>query len=136
VALLWAYSRTLTILRDAGMSDLIAVSRMTTTRNNQYKKPEKFAGDMLIYTRDAARDFKVVPTPEVADHCPLVLTLQPASLCLKYSKNDRINQAHPLRQILPRLKTSPQRRLFQSWQWHALHAKQLEPLGRRKPLFP
>lgn len=68
-------SQTLTILRDAGMSDLIADFNISTTRNSQYKKPEKFADYMLINTRDAVRDFNVVHSPEVSDHCPLILTL-------------------------------------------------------------
>lgn len=68
-------SETLTLLRDAGMTELVTRRGFKTTRNSRYKKHEKFADYMCINCEDAVKDFQVVQDPEVSDHCPLVLKL-------------------------------------------------------------
>lgn len=66
-------SETLSILRRAGMVELVSEHGLETTRNSHYTKPEKFAEYMLVNRADSVRDFQVVHEPEVSDHCPLVL---------------------------------------------------------------
>jgi endonuclease/exonuclease/phosphatase family metal-dependent hydrolase len=43
------------------------------TRTSHYKKPGRFADYMLVNQSEAVRRFEVVDSPEVSDHCPLVL---------------------------------------------------------------
>ncbi|WP_299153873.1 endonuclease/exonuclease/phosphatase family protein [uncultured Tateyamaria sp.] len=68
-------SDTLQILGQAGLTDLVTTCGFTSTRTAQYTKPGKFADYMLINDPGAVRDFDVVQTPIVSDHCPLNLTI-------------------------------------------------------------
>ncbi len=68
-------SCTLGTLQDTGMVDLVTRRGFPGTRNTQYKKSGRFADYMLINREEAVRDFQVIYTPEVSDHCPLVLDL-------------------------------------------------------------
>lgn len=68
-------SQTLSILSDAGMSELVTGRGFSSTRTSHYKKPGKFADYMLINRVDAVKRFEVVIDPEVSDHCPLLLQL-------------------------------------------------------------
>ena len=69
------HSKTLRILADAGLSELVTGRGFAGTRNSHYKKRGKFADYMLINNVDAVQRFDVVYDPEVSDHCPLVLAL-------------------------------------------------------------
>lgn len=68
-------SETLSLLADAGFSELVTGRGFSSTRNSHYKKSGRFADYMLINDANAVQDFDVVYDPEVSDHCPLVLTL-------------------------------------------------------------
>lgn len=66
-------SKTLTILEEAGLTELVSARGYKSTRTSLYKKPGRFADYMLINQTDAVKDFRVIYDPEVSDHCPLVL---------------------------------------------------------------
>lgn len=66
-------SETLSILKGAGLHELVTGQGFTGTRNSYYKKPGKFADYMLINNQNAVENFDVVYEPEVSDHCPLIL---------------------------------------------------------------
>lgn len=68
-------SETLQLLSQAGLSELVTGRGFTSTRNSHYKKPGKFADYMLISDLNAVQHFDVAYTPEVSDHCPLILQL-------------------------------------------------------------
>lgn len=68
-------SETLGILQEAGLVELVLKRGFSSTRSSYYKKPGRFADYMLINGDDAVRDFQVIETPEVSDHCPLLLEL-------------------------------------------------------------
>ncbi len=68
-------SQTLSVLSEAGMSELVTGRGFNGTRNSQYKKPGRHADYMLINREDAVKDFDVIHNPEVSDHCPLILEL-------------------------------------------------------------
>jgi hypothetical protein len=68
-------SQTLTLLSDAGLSELVTGRGFTSTRSSHYKKPGKYADYMLINRMEAVAGFNVVYDPEVSDHCPLILHL-------------------------------------------------------------
>ncbi len=68
-------SETLSILGNAGLTELVTGRGFDSTRNSQYNKPGRFADYMLINQEEAAKSFDVVHDPEVSDHCPLVLKL-------------------------------------------------------------
>ena len=70
-----ADSQTLRILADAGFHELVTGRGFPGTRNGQYKKPGRFADYMLINDPGAVRGFDVIYSPEVSDHCPLVLDI-------------------------------------------------------------
>jgi len=66
-------SETLSILRNAGLVELVTGHGFDSTRNSQYTKPGRFADYMLINQEEAVKGFNVIHDPEVSDHCPLVL---------------------------------------------------------------
>lgn len=68
-------SQTLAILADAGMTELVTGRGFNGTRTAHYKKPGRYADYMFINREEAVQRFEVVYTPEVSDHCPLVLDL-------------------------------------------------------------
>lgn len=68
-------SQTLTILSEAGMSELVTGRGFNGTRNTQYKKSGRYADYMLINREEAVMGFDVIYDPEVSDHCPLILEL-------------------------------------------------------------
>ncbi len=70
-----ADGETLTYLTDAGFTELVTSGGFEGTRNSQYKKPGRFADYMLVNRPKAVRGFDVVYSPEVSDHCPLVLDI-------------------------------------------------------------
>ena len=66
-------SATLRLLEEAGMVELVTARGFEGTRTSSYKKPGKFADYMLIDDPDAVKAFDVVRSPEVSDHCPLLV---------------------------------------------------------------
>ncbi|MEO0485481.1 MAG: endonuclease/exonuclease/phosphatase family protein [Pseudomonadota bacterium] len=68
-------SETLALLEGAGFTELVTARGFQSTRSSVYEKPVRFADYMLVNDPAAVRGFDVVYTPEVSDHCPLVLTI-------------------------------------------------------------
>ena len=68
-------SETLRILRDDGLTELVTSRGFQSTRTSHYPKPAKFADYMLVNNAVAIKRFDVIYSPEVSDHCPLVLEI-------------------------------------------------------------
>ena len=68
-------SRTLEILTEAGLTELVGLGGHPGTRSSFYKKPGQFADYMLVDDPSAVRQFRVIRDPEVSDHCPLLLEI-------------------------------------------------------------
>ncbi|WP_298841785.1 endonuclease/exonuclease/phosphatase family protein [uncultured Roseobacter sp.] len=68
-------SETLSLLAEAGFTELVTRFGFAGTRSTHYPKPGRFADYMLISDPAAVQSFDVVSDPEVSDHCPLVLRL-------------------------------------------------------------
>lgn len=68
-------SETLALFKANGFEELVTGMGFDGTRSGHYEKPGRFADYMLINRRDAVARFEVVFTPEVSDHCPLVLEI-------------------------------------------------------------
>jgi endonuclease/exonuclease/phosphatase family metal-dependent hydrolase len=66
-------SETLDVLRGLGLRDLVTEHGFDGTRTAQYQKPGRFADYMMVNVPEAG--FDVIRSPEVSDHCPLLLTL-------------------------------------------------------------
>ena len=66
-------SETLTRLAALGLRDLVTAGGFPGTRTARYTKPGRFADYLMINDAVRVRHFDVVQTPEVSDHCPLVL---------------------------------------------------------------
>ena len=68
-------SQTLSILSEAGLSELVTGQGFNGTRNSQYEKSGRYADYMLINREEEMKRFDVIYDPEVSDHCPLILEL-------------------------------------------------------------
>jgi len=68
-------SETFRILANIGLHDLVTAGGFGGTRNSHYQKPGKFADYMLVNRKVEVCGFAVVNTPEVSDHCPLILEI-------------------------------------------------------------
>jgi exonuclease III len=68
-------SQTFAILGRLGLTDLVTAGGDAGTRTSHYHKPGRFADYMLVNRQVEVRAFSIVRTPEVSDHCPLVLTI-------------------------------------------------------------
>lgn len=68
-------SETLALMRQAGFEELVTLGGFPGSRTTQYHKPGRFADYMLLRGAGADAGFEVVYSPEVSDHCPLILTL-------------------------------------------------------------
>jgi endonuclease/exonuclease/phosphatase family metal-dependent hydrolase len=68
-------SETFEILSPIGLTELVTSRGFTGTRTSHYKKPGRFADYMLVNEAVAVKAFDVVMSPEVSDHCPLVVTI-------------------------------------------------------------
>ena len=66
-------SETFAVLAEIGLEDLVRRQGFSSTRTSHYDKPGRFADYLLVNGRIGVRAFSVVSTPEVSDHCPLVL---------------------------------------------------------------
>ena len=68
-------SETFDILAQEGLTDLVTSQNFPGTRNSLYKKPSRFADYMMVNKNVRVRAFDVVYSPEVSDHCPLILDI-------------------------------------------------------------
>jgi endonuclease/exonuclease/phosphatase family metal-dependent hydrolase len=66
-------SETFAVLAGIGLDDLVQRHGVTSTRTSHYGKPGRYADYMLVNVEVAVRAFTVASSPEVSDHCPLVL---------------------------------------------------------------
>lgn len=66
---------TLRFMAELGMTDLVTGGGHAGTRTSHYRKPGRFADYMLVNRPAAVAAFSVVTSPEVSDHCPLVLEI-------------------------------------------------------------
>ncbi|WP_370286692.1 endonuclease/exonuclease/phosphatase family protein [Pseudooceanicola nanhaiensis] len=71
-------SETLAILSRDGLTEQVTAHAEAGTRTSHYCKPMRFADYMLVNDAARVQDFRVVRSPEVSDHCPLLLTLRAA----------------------------------------------------------
>lgn len=71
-------SETLAILSRDGLTEQVTAHAEAGTRTSHYRKPMRFADYMLVNDPARVQDFRVVRSPEVSDHCPLLLTLRAA----------------------------------------------------------
>ncbi len=62
-------------LLEQEMRNLVKEYRVTSTRSQLYKKPDKFADYILVSPEVIVEDFKVLEE-EMSDHLPLLLTFQ------------------------------------------------------------
>ncbi len=68
-------SKTLSLIKDAGLTELVAHFGFPGTRSAAYEKPGRWADYMAIDQVDAVRAFDVSYEPVVSDHCPLLLEI-------------------------------------------------------------
>ena len=68
-------SQTFAILGQLGLADLVTGGGFAGTRTSHYGKAGRFADYLLVNAAVEVLDFKVVTTPEVSDHCALVVTI-------------------------------------------------------------
>ena len=68
-------SATFEILGRRGLRDLVTGRGHDGTRTSLYTKPGRFADYMLVNDAVNVRLFEVVTSPEVSDHCPLLLEI-------------------------------------------------------------
>ncbi|PRD58559.1 endonuclease/exonuclease/phosphatase family protein [Phyllobacterium myrsinacearum] len=68
-------SETFAVLAEIGLTDLVTAGGFGGTRTSHYRKPGRFADYMLVNRNVGVREFTVVTTPEVSDHCPLILEI-------------------------------------------------------------
>ena len=66
-------STTFRLFEDHGMTELVTDRAHDGTRTSFYRKPGKFADYMLVWDTGHVRRFDVIRSPEVSDHCPLLL---------------------------------------------------------------
>ncbi len=66
-------SKSLRMLEDCGMRNLVREYGVTSTRSSFYTKPNKFADYALVSSGVTVTDFRVLPD-EVSDHLPLSLS--------------------------------------------------------------
>lgn len=68
-------SETFDILGELGVTDLVTSRNHRGTRTSLYAKPQRFADYMMVSPDLSNARFDIIRSPEVSDHCPLVLTL-------------------------------------------------------------
>lgn len=66
-------SEAFAVLAELGLGDLVQRCGFTSTRTSHYLKPGRFADYMLVNDAVTVQSFTVVTSPEVSDHCPLLL---------------------------------------------------------------
>ena len=68
-------TKSIKMLEEAGLVNLIKEYRITSTRTSLYSKSEKFADYIFVSKGVSVKDFKVL-SDEVSDHTPLYLELE------------------------------------------------------------
>jgi len=68
-------SATFDVLAGLGLRDLVTGRGHAGTRSSLYAKPGRFADYMLVGDGVPVARFDVVASPEVSDHCPLMLEI-------------------------------------------------------------
>lgn len=68
-------SDTFRVLAEIGLTDLVTTRGFPGTRTSLYPKEPRFADYMLVNDAVTVAAFDVVTSPEVSDHCPLVLEI-------------------------------------------------------------
>lgn len=68
-------TKSLKILEDMGMHNLVKKYGITSTRTHFYTKPDKFADYALVSPGIEVKDFKILPD-EVSDHSPLYVEFE------------------------------------------------------------
>lgn len=68
-------TKSLRMLEESGLDNLIKKNRITSTRTSLYLKPIRFADYALIRPEVKVKDFRVLPD-EVSDHSPLYLEIE------------------------------------------------------------
>lgn len=68
-------TKSLQMLEEFGLRNLIKEYKVTSTRTSYYTKPEKFADYILVSSDVAVRDFRVLPE-EVSDHSALLIDFE------------------------------------------------------------
>lgn len=68
-------SETLRLLAGAGLTDLVTASGPVGTRTSLYPRPGRFADYLLVNAPARPARFEIIRSPEVSDHCPLILDL-------------------------------------------------------------
>lgn len=68
-------TKSIALLEDFGLRNLITEYGVTSTRTSYYKKEEKFADYVLVTKGVEVKDFKVLPD-EVSDHSALLLEFE------------------------------------------------------------
>jgi hypothetical protein len=68
-------SETFDVLRGGGLTDLVTTRGFTDTRTSLYEKPGRYADYLPVNDAVEVTSFDVVNSPEVSDHCPLILNL-------------------------------------------------------------
>lgn len=66
-------SETLQYFENAGFTELVTKRGFAGTRTSHYGKPGRFADYMLVNSEESVLGFDVVYSPEVSDHCPMIL---------------------------------------------------------------
>jgi len=68
-------SATFEVLAGLGLRDLVTGRGHAGTRSSLYAKPGRFADYMLVGDGVPVAGFDVVASPEISDHCPLLLDI-------------------------------------------------------------
>ncbi|MCK9361496.1 endonuclease/exonuclease/phosphatase family protein [Patescibacteria group bacterium] len=68
-------TKSLKVLEDFGLRNLVKEFGITSTRTSFYKKPEKFADYAFVSNGIIVKDFRVLPD-EVSDHSPLYVEIE------------------------------------------------------------
>lgn len=68
-------TKSLSLLEEAGLRNLIKEYKITSTRTSHYTKPDKFADYVLVSEKVQVEEFKVLPD-EVSDHSPLYIEIK------------------------------------------------------------
>ena len=68
-------SATLEAIRHIGLTELVTHFNHSGTRTSHYQKPGRFADYLAVNELDAIKSFDIIRSPEVSDHCPLVLEI-------------------------------------------------------------
>jgi endonuclease/exonuclease/phosphatase family metal-dependent hydrolase len=81
-------SATFKVLAGIGLHDLVTGRGHAGTRSSLYAKPGRFADYMAVGDAVPVARFDVVRSPEVSDHCPLMLEIGAANTAIRSQSGD------------------------------------------------